>query len=239
MHLGFHIGDAVGGLFGALGVLAALWKRAKDPELPGEEIDLSLTESMLRLLDFMPIEYDQLGTVRERTGNSNHFSAPTLVCRTRDGQWTSISGGNNALFANNCRAIGREDLINDERFLTSPLRAQNKDTLNNIFRSWIESRNCEEVISRFTEAAGTLAPVYSMEQVFNDPQMIARDAIVLVPDDDFGKVRMQNVVPRFTREPGTVRSTAGSLGADNDEVYGNWLGLNAEEQARLKSEGVI
>ncbi|MGE0459726.1 MAG: CaiB/BaiF CoA transferase family protein [Bauldia sp.] len=239
MHLGFHIGDAVGGVFGALGIMAALWKRAKDPSLPGEEIDLSLTEGMLRLLDFVPIEYDQTGYVRERTGNSNHFSAPTFVCRTRDGQWISISGGNNALFANNCRAIGREDMIDDPRFKTSVARAQNKDTINAIFRSWIEERDYAEVNERMVKAQGTLAPVYSIDQVFKDPQMVARDAIVPVADEDFGEVRMQNVVPRFTQEPGTVRSTAGSLGADNDEVYGGLLGLSAEERQRLKSDGVI
>ena len=223
----------------ALGILAALWKRARDPELPGEEIDLSLTEGMLRLLDFLPIEYDQLGTVRERMGNSNHFSAPTIVCKTRDGHWISLSGGNNAIFTNNCRAIGRADLIDDPRFKTSPSRAQHKDTLNTIFRTWIQERDAKEVLARFADAGGSLAPVYSIDQVFEDPHMIAREAIVPVPDCDFGHVRMQNVVPRFVREPGAVRTTAGALGADNDEIYGDWLGLSAVEREQLKSAGVI
>ncbi|MGE3708173.1 MAG: CaiB/BaiF CoA transferase family protein [Hyphomicrobiaceae bacterium] len=239
MHMGFHIGDAVGGVFGALGILTALWKRARDPKQPGEEIDLSLTEAMLRLVDFLPIEYDQLGLVRERIGNSNHFSAPTLVCKTCNGQWVSMSGGNTAVFQNNCRAIGREDMINDTRFITSTARAENKDLLNRIFRDWIGERHFSEVISRFEAAGGALAPVYSIDQIFTDPQMIAREAIVSVPDDDFGEVRMQNVVPRFTREPGAVRSSAGRLGSDNDEIYGTWLGLSVEERERLSEEKII
>ena len=239
MHMGFHIGDAVGGLFGALGIMAALWKRAADPSLPGEEIDLSLTEGMLRLVDFLPIEHDQLGTVRERMGNSNHFSAPTIVCRSRDGKWISLSGGNDAIFANNCRAIGREDLIADPRFIKSPSRAQHKDILNDIFRTWCAEHDLEDVFARFAAAGGSLAPIYSIDQVFSDPHMLARKAIVPVPDGDFGQVRMQNVVPRFTREPGAVRSTAGALGADNDEVFGDWLGLTPEVRAQLKNSGVI
>jgi crotonobetainyl-CoA:carnitine CoA-transferase CaiB-like acyl-CoA transferase len=239
MHMGFHIGDAVGGLFGALGLMAALWKRAADPSLPGEEIDLSLTEGMLRLVDFLPIEYDQLGTVRERMGNSNHFSAPTLVCKTRDGRWITLSGGNDAIFANNCKAIGREELVKDARFATSPLRARHKDVLNGIFRDWCAERDLEEVFSRFAKAGGSMAPIHSIAQVFDDPQMIARQAIVSVPDGDFGQVRMQNVVPRFTREPGAVRSSAGTLGADNDEIYGDWLGLAPAERERLKAGGII
>lgn len=239
MHLGFHIADAVGGLFGALGILAALWKRAANPNLSGEEIDLSLTEAMLRLVDFLPIGYDQLGNVPERMGNSTHYTAPTLVCRTHDGQWISLSGGNDALFANNCRAIGRDDLINDLRFLTSSSRAQHKNVLNTIFREWIEERDFEEVNASFDKAAGTLAPIYSIKQVFSDKQMIAREAIVSVPDCDFGEVRMQNVIPRFMNEPGAVRHTAGPLGANNEEIFGKWLGLNFEELKLLKSRGII
>ncbi|MSP98223.1 MAG: CoA transferase [Betaproteobacteria bacterium] len=239
MHMGFHIGDAVGGLFGALGILAALWKRAGDPTLPGEEIDLSLTEGMLRLVDFLPIEHDQLGVVRERIGNSNHFSAPTIVCKSRDGKWISLSGGNDAIFANNCRAIGREDLISDARFTKSPSRAKHKDVLNDIFRAWCAEHDLEEVFSRFAKAGGSLAPIHSIDQVFSDPHMIAREAIIPVPDGDFGQVRMQNVVPRFTREPGAVRSTAGSLGADNEEIFGGWLGLSAAQREKLKSDGII
>jgi crotonobetainyl-CoA:carnitine CoA-transferase CaiB-like acyl-CoA transferase len=239
MHMGFHIGDAVGGLFGALGLMAALWKRAANPALPGEEIDLSLTEGMLRLVDFLPIEHDQLGTVHERMGNSNHFSAPTIVCKTRDAKWISLSGGNDAIFGNNCRAIGREDLIEDPRFTKSPSRARHKEILNEIFRTWVAERDLEEVFGRFSKAGGSLAPIYSIDQVFKDPQMVAREAIVPVPDVDFGQVRMQNVVPKFTREPGVVRSTAGQLGADNDEVFGDWLGLSAAERDKLRGEGII
>ncbi len=239
MHMGFHIGDAVGGLFGAVGILAALWKRAANKDLPGEEIDLSLTEGMLRLADFLPIEYDQLGTVRERVGNSNHFSAPTLVCKTRDGKWVSLSGGSPSIFANNCRAIGRDDLIEDPRFLTSPLRARNKDILNDIFRTWCAEHELSEVLSAFAAASGSLAPIYSIDQVFEDPHMIERKAIVPVPDCDFGEVRMQNVVPRFTREPGVVRSSAGALGADNEEVFGDWLGLSPADRERLRADGVL
>lgn len=239
MHMGFHIGDAVGGLFGAFGILAALWKRAGNPDLPGEEIDLSLTEAMLRLVDFLPIEYDQLGTIRERTGNANHFSAPTLVCKTRDGKWVSLSGGNDALYANNCRAIGREDLVADPRFATSPLRVRHKEVLNGIFRDWCAAHDLEEVLAQFEKASGTLAPIYSIDQIFRDPQVVAREAIVSVPDEDFGAVRMQNVVPRFARDPGAVVRPGAALGADNVEVFEGWLGLDAAEQARLKGLGVI
>lgn len=239
MHMGFHLADAVGGVFGALGIVSALWKRARFPDAPGEEIDLSLTEAMLRLVEFLPIEYDQLGKIRERTGNANGYSAPTNVYRTRDGRWVSLSGGNNALFQNNCRAIGREDLLEDPRFKTNVGRVEHEQLLNQIFESWCAAHDMADILARFEAAQGTIAPVYSIDQIFADPQFQERDAITRVPDDDFGSVRMQNVVPRFVNEPGAVRWTAGELGAHNEEVYGGWLGIAEQERRRLKNEGII
>ena len=239
MHNGYPMGDAIGGMFGAVGVLAALWKRARDPDAPGEEIDLSLTEATLRLLEMIPIQYDQLGLVHERSGNANQYSAPAAVFRTQDGKWVSLAGSTNAVYANNCRAIGRPDLIDDPRFRDNAHRVRHAAELNGIFAAWCAAHAQAEVVEAFTRAEGTLAPIYSVEQVFADPQMQARDAITQVPDRDFGTVRMQNVVPRFVSEPGVVRHAAGALGQDNDEVYGDWLGLSPEERARLAAQKVI
>ena len=227
MHAGYPIGDAVGGLFGALGIVTALWKRARDPEAPGEEIDLSLTEATLRLLEFLPIEYDQLGVVRQRSGNANQYSAPAAVYATRNGRWVTLAGSTNALYANNCRAIGRPELIDDPRFADNALRVQHADELNAIFSGWCAEHDLEEVLETFQRAQGTIAPVYSIDQVFADPQIQARNAITQVPDPDFVSVRMQNVVPRFTRDPGEVRNVGGAMGQDNAEIFGQWLGLSS------------
>ncbi|MFM9979448.1 MAG: CaiB/BaiF CoA transferase family protein [Burkholderiales bacterium] len=239
MHAGYPIGDAIGGVFGALGIVSALWKRAKDPNAPGEEIDLSMTEATLRLLEFLAIEHDQLGTVRERSGNANQYSAPAAVFRTKDNRWVSLAGSTNVLYANNCRAIGRPDLIDDPRFANNGLRTERKDELNAIFSDWCATHALEEVLAAFQGAQGTIAPIYSIDQVFADPQVQARDAITSVPDKDFGSVRMQNVVPRFVNDPGSVRSTGGAIGQDNAEIYGTWLALSEAEQQQLKQAGVI
>ena len=239
MHAGYPIGDAVGGVFGALGIVAALWKRAMNPNAPGEEIDLSMTEATLRLLEFLAIEHDQLGTVRERSGNANQYSAPAAVYRTIDNRWVSLAGSTNVLYANNCRAIGRPDLIEDPRFGSNGSRTEHKDELNAIFSAWCAQHALEDVLAVFQKAQGTIAPIYSIDQVFADPQIQARDAITTVPDKDFGSVRMQNVVPRFVNDPGKVNSTGGAIGQDNAEIYGEWLALSTEEQLRLKQSGVI
>ncbi|MCA6105746.1 CaiB/BaiF CoA transferase family protein [Bradyrhizobium cenepequi] len=238
-HPGYPIGDSIGGLFGAVGVLAALWKRARDPDAPGEEIDLALTEAVFRLLDVLPIEFDQLGSVRGRIGNANGYSAPAAVFRTKDGHWVTLAGSTNALYAANCRAIGRPDLIEDPRFSGNDRRVRHAGELNEIFAAWCAEHTLQEVLATFTAAQGTIAPIYSIDQIAADPQANAREMIARVPDRDFGSVAMANVVPRFAVDPAQLRHSAGDVGQDNREIYQDWLGLSEQEIERLTQERVI
>jgi crotonobetainyl-CoA:carnitine CoA-transferase CaiB-like acyl-CoA transferase len=239
MHAGYPIGDAIGGLFGAIGILAACWKRARDPQAPGEEIDLSLTEATLKLLEFLAIEHAELGVVRERSGNANQYSSPAAVFRTQDGRWVSLAGSTNALWAANCRSIGRPDLVADPRFANNGDRVRHAEELNGIFAAWCAGHTLAEVLAAFARERGTIAPIYSIDQVFADPQLRAREAITAVPDRDFGTVRMQNVVPRFANDPCRIRASGGAVGEHNAEVWGGLLGLSEAEQQRLRDAGII
>lgn len=239
MHAGYPVADNVGGLFGAVGVLAALWRRARNPQAPGEEIDLSMTEATLKLLEFLPIEYEQLGAVRQRSGNANQYSAPAAVYRTRDGRWVSLAGSTNTLFANNCRAIGRPELIGDPRFAHNAQRVEHAEELNGIFAHWCLARSLDEVLAAFEAAQGTIAPIYGIDQIEADPQMRARNAICSVPDADFGSVRMANVVPRFAGAPCEIRHSGGDLGQDNTQFYGDELAMPPQEIERLRAAGII
>ncbi|HYF19936.1 MAG TPA: CoA transferase [Ramlibacter sp.] len=239
MHAGYPVADNVGGLFGAVGVLAALWRRAQDPQARGEEIDLSLTEATLKLLEFLPIEHQLLGTVRHRSGNANQYSAPAAVYRTADGHWVSLSGSTNPLFANNCRAIGRPDLVADPRFADNASRVRHAAELNRVFADWCAQRPLQEVLDAFQAAQGTLAPIYDIEQIEADPQIRARGALCDVPDADFGRVRMAGVVPRFGSAPCEIRHAGRALGADNEGFWRDELGLAATELDGLRAAGVI
>ena len=219
-------------------MLAALWKRASDPDAPGEEIDLALTEAVFRLIDVLPIEYDQLGFVRSRIGNANGYSAPAAVFRTGDDRWVTLAGSTNALYAANCRAIGRPDLIGDPRFATNDGRVKHAAELNAIFATWCLDHTLDEVVATFIEAQGTIAPIYSIDQIAVDPQAMAREMITRVPDKHFGTVAMSTVVPRFTvdrRDPGS----GGDIGQDNDAVYRDRLGLSDQRTEDLGDKASI
>jgi crotonobetainyl-CoA:carnitine CoA-transferase CaiB-like acyl-CoA transferase len=238
LHLGYPISDAVAGLFGALGILAALHDLAKHPERRGQEIDCSATEAMLRTLEFLAIEYDQLGAVRTRSGNRSQYAAPGNVYRTADDKWASIAASTQSIFDRLCTALDRRDLLDDPRFATNPARVQNYALLDEIVGAAIGRLTLAELRATLTKHEVGFSPIYDIADVFDDPQFKARHAIVSVPDSELGTVRMQGVVPRFSETPGAVRHAGPAIGEHNDEVYGG-LGLTAAEIARLKAAKVI
>jgi crotonobetainyl-CoA:carnitine CoA-transferase CaiB-like acyl-CoA transferase len=239
MGVGYPIGDAIGGLFATTSVLAALLGMARGTIAQGEEIDLSLTEATFRVLDSQTISYDQTGEVASRNGNQSYYSAPANVFSTSDDQYVSLSGSTEAIFRANARAIGEPDLGDDPRFTTNVKRIENRPAIDKIFNAYFSSHTAEEAIEAFTREGGTLTPIYSIDRIFDDPQFQAREAITTAQDDDFGEVRVQNVVPKFSRNPGEVRHTARSLGRDNAAVFAEYLGLSEADLGELSEKKVI
>ena len=239
MHNGYPIGDSIGGLTACNAVLMSLLGRARGTITGGEEIDLSLTEATFRLLDSQTIQYDQMGEVPQRTGNASHYSAPANVFQTSDDQYVSLSGSTHAIFLGNARAIGRPDLPDDPKFNSNQNRFAHRAEINEIYVEWFANHTQAEAIEAFEREKGTLAPIYSVAQIFEDPQFAAREAIVPAQDDDFGEVRLQSVVPKLTNNPGRVSHTARSIGADNETIYKEFLDLEPADLAELKEKGVI
>jgi len=238
MHLGYPISDAVGGLFGALGLLAELWRLRSDPSLQGQEIDLSVTEAMLRTLDFLIIEHDQLGAVRRGSGNFSQYAAPGNVYRTQDGQWASIAASTQSIFERLCRALDLPALIDDPRFIDNPVRVVNRFELDAIIADRISRLTLARLQQKLDDAQVGFSPINDAAGVMEDPHFRARNAIVRVDDKELGAVRMQCVVPRFSDTPGSVRTAGPAVGQDNKEIYAS-LGFSASDIADMHQQGVI
>ena len=238
LHLGYPISDAVAGLFGALGILAALHDLAQHPERRGQEIDCSATEAMMRTLEFLAIEYDQLGAVRTRSGNRSQYAAPGNVYRTADDKWASIAASTQSIFVRLCAALDLKHLLEDPRFALNPARVKNYLELDAIVGGAIGKLTLAELRETLTRHEVGFSPIYDIADVFADPQFAARQAIVSVSDGELGSVRMQGVVPRFSETPGAVRHAGPAMGQHNEEVYGG-LGLTPAQIEGLKARRVI
>ena len=239
LHPGYPIGDPIAGVFGAFGVVTALYHRALHPDSPGQEIDLSATEAMLKLLEVLPIEYEQTGTVHERIGNDNAYVAPANIFKTADGHWVTFTCATQNIFERFMRMIGREELIADPRLKGNAERVRHRAEMDGLAAAWVGAHPLAEVLDRLNEAGVSVAPVYTNEQIMKDPHFIARGALADVPDHDFGTVKMPGVVPRLSQTPGGIRSSGPAMGTHNEEIYGGLLGLSAAELAELKASGVI
>jgi len=239
MHPGYPLGDPISGVFGAFGVLAALLHRARHPDAPGQEIDLSCTEAMLRLLEVLPIEYDQLRQVHEPVGNGNAYVSPSGMFRAGDGGWVSFTAATQNVFQRLCKLWGREDLLADPKYATNQQRMKHQPELNAIVAEWIAARPAREAVRELSEAGVAVAPVYSNRDLFEDEHFKERQSITRVRDADFGSVAVPCVVPRLSATPGKAATAGPAQGAHNAEVYGGWLGLSDAEQAELRNKSVI
>ena len=235
---GYPLGDLIAGIFGAFSVMVALYNRDAGGGT-GQSIDLALFEAVFRLLDFDAIQYDQMNTVHMRSGNSASYVAPSSTFQTRDGKWLTIAASTQSVWLRLAKAVEREDMITDPRYLENPQRLQHADEVNGAVGDWIERHTFEQVVERFEKNEVAFSLIYNIEDIFNDPQYRAREALVRVPDPDLGTAVVQNVVPKFSGTPGSVDTLGARMGAHNEEIYGGELGFSAEKLQRLKDEKII
>jgi crotonobetainyl-CoA:carnitine CoA-transferase CaiB-like acyl-CoA transferase len=241
---GLIVSDYLTGVFNAFAIVAALYerdRRARETGTPprGQWVDLALYESILRIMEHTLATYDRLGVVREREGNRLRNSAPLDNWETKDGKYVCIIAAGDGLFPRLARAMEREDLVADPRFATMATRAAHGDEINAVVAAWCRARTAREIQDVLERHEVPFGIAYSVADIFADPHVAAREDIVTVDDPVIGPVRMQGVYPRFSRTPGAIRRGAPRLGADNEQVYGELLGVTPEELGALARDGVI
>jgi crotonobetainyl-CoA:carnitine CoA-transferase CaiB-like acyl-CoA transferase len=137
------------------------------------------------------------------------------------------------------RLVGRPDIVEQPWFASAGERSRNGDLLDEAVAKWIAARPLTEVTEEFERAGAALAPIYDVAQLMNDPHVMARETITTVDDEDLGPVKMQNLMFRMARTPGSIRFPGRRLGQDNEQVYGQSLGLDPEHVAALEEKGVL
>jgi formyl-CoA transferase len=236
---GLSLGDSLSAMFAVIGTLAAL--RDRDATAgEGQVVDASIVESCFALLESVAPEYDRLGTVREPTGTTIANNAPSNIYRSSDGRWVVIAANAPNLWPRLCRAIGRDDLIHDERFATHDARGANMDELDAIIGEWAGQRPADEIDAVMDAAGVVCGPVYAIDDVFADPYFREREMLVPVIDAELGPIAGPGVVPKLSRTPApSTFFSSWTPGEHNDDVYGGLLEIDADERRELARRGVI
>jgi crotonobetainyl-CoA:carnitine CoA-transferase CaiB-like acyl-CoA transferase len=234
----FGLADGVAGITGALAVLYALYHRDANGGA-GQVIDVSLLEPLLGILGPGPTAFDQLGVIAGRHGNRSPNNAPRNTYLTRDGRWVAVSASATSVAERVMRLVGRPDIVDKPWFSSAGERSRRSEMLDAAVAKWIMARDLDDVVEAFQEAGAALAPIYDVEQLMNDPHVIARDMITTVPDEDLGTLRMQNLMFRLGATPGRIRHPGRRRGQDTEDVYAELLGLDGDKLDRLREKGVI
>jgi formyl-CoA transferase len=226
-------------MFAAQGILAALYRRDVAGGR-GQVIDVSLMESCFALLESTVPEYDRLGVVRGPGGTGLKGVAPSNIFQSRDGKWIVIAANADKVFRRLCEAMGRPELADDPRFVSHLARGDNQLEIEEIVSDWAGARDAAEIDRVLNDAGVICGPIYTIADIFEDPQFRARDMLLEHEDPEFGEYLGPGIVPKFSETPCQVRwSAPWDEGSHNREVYGDLVGLSDDELAVLKAEGVL
>jgi formyl-CoA transferase len=237
---GVSLGDSLAAMFAVQGILAALYHRDALGGGRGQVVDVSLMESSFAMLESTVPEYDRLGIVREPAGTNLVGIAPSNIFRSRDDLWMVIAANNDNLFGRLCDAMGLPELADDPRFATHVARGENQEEIEGIVAEWAARHDAVEIDRVLNEAGVVCGPIYTVAEIFQDPQYAAREMLVEHVDPEFGSYVGPGIVPKFSETPGAVRwSGTWEQGSHNEEVYCGVLGLSDAELGRLREDGVV
>ncbi|MBT3225470.1 MAG: CoA transferase [Deltaproteobacteria bacterium] len=235
---GYAVVDYMTAYLNAYGIMMALYNRDVNNS-GGEVIDVSLSEAAFRSSESALIDYSLTGKVRERSGNRNTGFVPAEDFDTKDGRILVINAGTDRLFGKLVAVMGQPEILQDPRFENRFARTMHQDALYEIIGNWVKERTAAEGLQVMDEAGIPADLVRDIAELAHDPHMRERDAVMEVTDPEKGKVLIPGVFPKMKKAPGRVKFLGARLGEYNQEIFGDYLGLSAEELSELKEKGVI
>lgn len=234
---GTPIGDVLGGLNLAIGVLAALHNREESGK--GEKVDVSLVDSVVSAMTNINMIYLAEHRIPSRIGNRYESTYPYDSFTARDGN-AIIAAGNDKLFGLLCDLMQQPDLKTDERFLTVTDRINYHEVLKERIEQWTGQYSVKELVQMVNDAGVPASPVYTLDSVVADEHIAgARNMFPYLNQTGIGQMRVTNCSQRFANTTAGPRKAAPLLGEDNIAIYHGLLGLNLEEIENLKREQVI
>lgn len=234
---GISIGDSIAALWGAIGALMALRHREVNGG-PGQVVDVALYEAVFAMMESLVPEADVFGFVRERTGNIMPGITPSNTHTTRDGKHVTIGANGDAIFRRLMLAMERPDLADDPALADNAGRDARRDEIYGLIDAWCAARDEAEILALLEQAEVPSSRVYSVLDMFADPQFIARQMFQSATLPDGKPFRVPGIVPKLSATPGACGAIGPALGAHTDAILGE-LGYDPARIAAMRASGAI
>ncbi len=235
VRVGIPVADLTAGIFCAMGILIALLEREVSGE--GQWVESSLLAAQIAMLDFQAARWLIAGEVPEQAGNDHPTSIPTGVFRTRDG-YINIASAGDDIYRRLCRALDAPELADHPDYKTGRLRSQNRKALNAAIEAITRERDSAEWIDRLNRAGVPSGPIYTIDQVFADPQVQHLGIAQAVEHPLLGTTRLVGQAVTLSRTPSRLETPSPELGQHSDEILRE-LGYADADIAGLRQRGVI
>jgi len=229
------IGDSGAGVHLAVGILGALYRRSQTGA--GQEVEVTMQESVTNFIRASIASHFATGRVLKRMGNTSYGMVPWNTFKCLDG-YIVIGAVPQNLFENLLRVIGQEKLIQDERFQGMRNRVRNAKDLEAAVEAWTSTKTKQEAWKILAEARVPAGAVLDSAEILMDPNLLERKMIVEIDHPARGRIKMLGSPIKLSDSPVEVTAPP-LLGANNAEIYGSLLGLDAQKLEELKRDKVI
>ena len=236
MKVGVAVTDLFAGQNAVIATLAALQARTQTGR--GQHLDISLFDSQLGMLANVASNYLISGNLPKRYGNAHANIVPYQSFQASDG-WFVVTVGNDKQFEKLCEVVKNSELAHDPRFGSNSERVKNRDGLNSILRPTFLTRPAREWLAMLETAGIPCGPINTLDKVFAEPQVEARDMLIHIQHSEIGDLRLVGSPLKFSETPVEYKLPPPRLGEDTEEVLKELLGYTAEQIAELRAHNVI
>ncbi|MEA2988486.1 MAG: hypothetical protein QOG83_1197 [Alphaproteobacteria bacterium] len=235
VRVGIPVADLCAGLFCALGILVALLEREKSKK--GQHITTSLLQAQIFMLDFQAARWLVKGEVPQQAGNNHPTSIPTGVFKTADGHINIASTGQK-IWERTCKALEAPQMLSNPDYATAALRSKNRDALNADIDGHTAKRSSADWVERLNAAGVPAGPIFSIDQVFADPQVEHLKIAQPVKKRDKSMIKLVGQPMALSRTPSRLVAYPPDIGEHTDAVLKEF-GFKANEIAALRKADAI
>lgn len=237
VRIGVAVFDIGAAMYAAIAIISALYRREKTGV--GERIDISLLDTGVSWLTYMAMNYFATGENPRKMGSAHPSIVPYQCFKDKFGRYFAIAIGNDEHWRRLCKAIGREDWINDERYSTNPNRVKNREELIEELSKIFEGNSREYWMKILIEHSVPCAPVNEISEILNDPQVIHREMVKEIIHPKIGLIKQLGIPIKYANTKLEIENPPPTLGQHTEEVLTKILGYEKEKILNLKMNGVI